>query len=569
VFTATDPEARSAYNAALAGGVPVVMEPWLLEEVIPRLQPEMVIWGLSSMDLSTSYGADNLDRYRDALETRTGTLAAVEQTTARFSALVRYRTILRRPSALFGTEAAIIEDDFATAAAVLGPGGERLDFTIDLAPDRATQVQTRLRNYHIDPVDIDAMQRTVDALRNDGITVVLAELPAPDRYVALHPEGAVDMARAHEAIRAIAEILEIPVIDLRYGYTDDDFVDYTHLDQAAAADLTTRLTTALTTTPAAEPTVESLLATANHAIGVVDRLYQPLLAGGDVERPPEYWISVNHQGRYGDLANAEQDGGFDIVTVGSSLVVNGFDPIQLAEAEGRRVFNAALPRLTPEELSLWLDTVIRLAHPDLVIYGTESRDVRMLGTDPGSCGGDVEDWVLSQELRNGAFSTVDAYEGLSWEHLMFGMPVHFAASDNYRAKVNEYGGKEDWAEVPDDELAASLARSDWEGPFPLCASRLEAQAANVAKLRSMGIQVVVVFMPVAELRVGQFDGGHQELEGVVAQMEAAVRAAGATAVLDFTDLLEASQFSDHIHANEEGRRIITAELIARLDALGL
>ncbi|MBU1494162.1 MAG: hypothetical protein KJ956_09360, partial [Actinobacteria bacterium] len=140
VFTATDPEARSAYNAALAGGVPVVMEPWLLEEVIPRLQPEMVIWGLSSMDLSTSYGDDNLARYRDALETRTGTLARVEQTTARFSALVRYRTILRRPSALFGTEADTIETDFRDAAAILGPDGERLDFTIDLAPDRATQV---------------------------------------------------------------------------------------------------------------------------------------------------------------------------------------------------------------------------------------------------------------------------------------------------------------------------------------------------------------------------------------------------------------------------------------------
>ena len=180
-FTAEDPEARTAWNAGLAGGVPVVMEPWLLDEVVPRLEPDLVVWGLSSMDFSTSYGEDNLERYLDALESRTGSLAAVEQAFADFSALVRYRTLLRRPSAMFGSEREDIEQDFADAAAILGSSGERRDFEVDYGERRAAQVESRFRGFRIDPADLEAVHRTVAALREQGIAVVFVEMPTPDR----------------------------------------------------------------------------------------------------------------------------------------------------------------------------------------------------------------------------------------------------------------------------------------------------------------------------------------------------------------------------------------------------
>ena len=105
-----------------------------------------------------------------------------------------------------------------------------------------------------DVVDIDAIERTVAALRAQGIEVVLAEMPVPNRYVALHPAGAEDVTRAHEAVGAIADLLGLPVIDLRYGFTDDDFVDYTHLAAGPAADLTERLATELSRAePSAAP----------------------------------------------------------------------------------------------------------------------------------------------------------------------------------------------------------------------------------------------------------------------------------------------------------------------------
>ena len=397
VFTATDPAARTAYNAGLAGGVPVVMEPWLQEEVVPRLQPDLVVWGLCSMDFSTSYGDDNLDRYRDALDSRIGALAAVEQTAARFSSLVHYRTILRHPSALFGSERDDIEDGFAAAAAILGNGGERLDFEVDTSPDRARQIQARLSNYRIDTTDIDALYRTVSALRDQGIEVVLAEMPIPNRYVFLHPEGAGDTARAHETILAIDDVFDIQIIDLRYGFTDDDFVDFTHLDQSAAAALTTQLTAYLANTTlqpsepeGSDPTpagpqvtapttssgttipglpAESLLDTTNRVIDVNNRLYHHLLGGGDTLSTPAYWTSSDHAGKHGDMANAVANGGFEVVMVGSSLVVNGFDPVLFTELDDRTAFDAGLAAVGPERLSIWLESVLRLTDPELVVYG--------------------------------------------------------------------------------------------------------------------------------------------------------------------------------------------------------
>ena len=72
---------------------------------------------------------------------------------------MRYRTLLRRPSALFGSEREGIEADFEDAAAILGAGGERRDFVVDFGADRGAQVEARFRNFRIDESDIRAVAR--------------------------------------------------------------------------------------------------------------------------------------------------------------------------------------------------------------------------------------------------------------------------------------------------------------------------------------------------------------------------------------------------------------------------
>jgi len=317
------------------------------------------------------------------------------------------------------------------------------------------------------------------------------------------------------------------------------------------------------------PSADSLIATAQRAISTFGALYDQLLGEGNTIGPNDHWITAGHRGRNGDMANAFEDGGFDIVFVGSSLVVNGFDPIRLADADGRRVFNAGLPRITAEELILWLDTVVRLAMPDLVVYGTETRDVRILGTGEGFCGDEIDDWVWSEDLHDNAFASVDAYDGLQWEHLMFGDPFRFVASENYRAGTNDLGGKVAWTTSTLAEIEISLERSGWEGAYPLCAPRIDAMAANVAKLKDLGIDVIVVLMPVSDYRVTQFERGREEVDAIHALMESAALAAGADAVLDYGGLLTNDQFRDAIHAGENGRMAITDALSADIVRLGL
>ena len=85
----------TSYNAGLNGGTPDVMERWLLEEVVHRLHPTTVVWGLSSLDLAPNYGDRQREVYDNALATRTGLHADAEQAAAGWSDLIANRTALR------------------------------------------------------------------------------------------------------------------------------------------------------------------------------------------------------------------------------------------------------------------------------------------------------------------------------------------------------------------------------------------------------------------------------------------------------------------------------------------
>ncbi|MBU1866723.1 MAG: hypothetical protein KKE89_09940, partial [Actinobacteria bacterium] len=555
-----------------------------------------------SMDLSTSYGDDNLARYRDALETRTGSLAAVEQTTARFSALVRYRTILRRPSALFGTEAATIEDDFATATAVLGPGGERLDFTIDLAPDRATQVQTRLRNYHIDETDLQALYRTTESLRSQGVTVVLAELPAPDRYVALHPEGALDMARAHEAIRAIAEILEIPVIDLRYGYTDDDFVDYTHLDQAAAADLTTRLTTALTTTPppagpgetttTSTPAAGPPLDTARRAYRTIESLHHPLTGGGELLRVPDHWFRrFGYVHEWNAAWHRQLGNEFDVVFLGSSMMLYAGDPRVFTEldAAGRNAYNASVPGSYPEDQRMWVEEfVLPSFSPSLVVWGLATRDIQAFDDGEGGCLFPTTVWDKMVRVREKAFAPIDALDGVPWHDLYFAETLTDDADPLIRAEISTLGDRIDYGdgpvieETPFPEASRALFRSasaalalqeDEEGPaleeMQVCQERYGPIADTIEWLVGQGVDVLVVGMPMDDRQAGRLPQGRAQQIEIHAEIGRVAVEAGAIGFIDLGEAFPDESFTDvGVHLSYPASRQFTEIVVEELRAIG-
>lgn len=223
------------YNAGLAGGTPEVMQRWLLEEVVPRLEPTTVVWGLSSFDVAPAWGEQQRAIYDDALATRAGWMGDLERWMAERSELVANRTVLRSISDTFGQGADDRAAELDEAARFLGPGGERLDFRVDLGAERREIVEARLVGFAPSAADLATIEATVRALEAGGIEVVLAELPVPDRFVAAHPVGTAGFASVRIALADLAARVGVRFIAATDGFDDADFVDYTHLDQDAAA----------------------------------------------------------------------------------------------------------------------------------------------------------------------------------------------------------------------------------------------------------------------------------------------------------------------------------------------
>ncbi|NNF55492.1 MAG: hypothetical protein HKN03_13750 [Acidimicrobiales bacterium] len=237
----------SVYNAGINGGVPVVVEPWLLDQVMDRLNVSTVVWGLSALDISAAYGQATESAYRSALNTKDGASASVERTAASFSALVRNRTILREPSALAGVIANQRLTDRGEAETNMGDRGERIDFRRVVAPSRQAEMRGRITPFVLDRDDLAAIARTVDQLLAAGIAVVLVELPVPPRFTDLYRSGPAEHELVHATVTALGAELDVPVVSVAEDFTNNDFVDFTHLGEAAARRFSLQTAEALAT----------------------------------------------------------------------------------------------------------------------------------------------------------------------------------------------------------------------------------------------------------------------------------------------------------------------------------
>lgn len=231
---------RSTYNAGLNGGVPTVMEPWLIDHVLERLagggtepKPETVIWGLSSLDFSLAYGNATIEAFDDAPSTGTGPLAHLDQMVADRSEFVANRSVLRDPSALAGQERQDSVERYEKALGALGSAGERRDYTTSVSLDRANEVRKRISPYALDVDDIAAVVRTIEDLEELGVEVILVELPVPPRFLELY-ENTDSHAGFQRALAALSTELDVELISATGGYDNSDFVDYTHLNEASA-----------------------------------------------------------------------------------------------------------------------------------------------------------------------------------------------------------------------------------------------------------------------------------------------------------------------------------------------
>ena len=225
----------TSYNAAIPAGVPPIQERWLLDQVLDRVDTDVVVWGMSVIDLNDGRDLTVLDSYESAHATRPGTLAAAERTLAKGSGLFRYRRQLVDPDAWadrtkLDAIRSVIRDD----------GQRQPSKRTPTAAERRRVSSQVVSDFEVGGIMMASARRTMQQLDDRGIDVVIVWLPVPDRLVELLPHRG-DEVRARQKARQLAADFDATFVDVSEGFTNDDFLDYTHLGEEAAVRLTHRL----------------------------------------------------------------------------------------------------------------------------------------------------------------------------------------------------------------------------------------------------------------------------------------------------------------------------------------
>lgn len=233
-----------AYNAALRGASLVMTEKWLELAVVPALRPRVVVLGVSTRELNANDGAQatTTERFLDApavrrLTGRETALDRAERWGERFSALLRYRTVLRRPGDLFAKGGAV-------EGATIGADGHddsfrQRSYELDDAA-RSFFAREPLHDFAVGTAQLQSLRRTVEWLRRRGIDVVVVAMPVTADYAALHPGGTptyeAAIARLRDtAVGAGARWVDVGIWPTRL------FADPMHVNGAGAARFTDRI----------------------------------------------------------------------------------------------------------------------------------------------------------------------------------------------------------------------------------------------------------------------------------------------------------------------------------------
>lgn len=251
-FDRVEPRDRPSFNAAINGADARLVEPWLLDVVVPRLRPQTVVIGVSSRDLNDHASHRQFDLFRTSDEGRwvmrhRSLPDRLERAAERWSYLVRYRDDLRRPRRIAG------QHDPLREVARIGPLGQLRALDIYAHADYAVTPRfvrearsDALRDYSIGGAQTAALRRTVTGLRARGVRVVLLEMPVTQDAIALHPRGAADYERFTTRLREVAGATGAEIVDLTGAFGSTRFFfDPFHLNGSGRAAFTVALGTRL------------------------------------------------------------------------------------------------------------------------------------------------------------------------------------------------------------------------------------------------------------------------------------------------------------------------------------
>lgn len=225
-------------NVSLGGGgQTTVVERWLLEEVAPRIAPEKIIWGISSLDFNSARRESTIKRYNTARLSRKGALATADRYLTSFSALARNRAALRDPYGMLkvitgGDLSTRLPDRAQPRAASFDLGYKPLTVA-KLKKLQRTQIayarDVQLRGYALGAEEIAAFKRTLRRLKASNIEPAVVLMPVTQAFIDAHPDGAQDFNEWRDQVSAAAKSEGVPVLDRTRAMPDTAFRDAEHL----------------------------------------------------------------------------------------------------------------------------------------------------------------------------------------------------------------------------------------------------------------------------------------------------------------------------------------------------
>ena len=220
---------RRAYNAALHRGFLPLTERWLLDEVLPRLRPRLVVLGVGVLDL-TDNGIGQyevVDRFEGALARRRDATARLRRTAIERSAVLRHGLAVRGSTVMLR--------DLR-----VGEYGEGLEFAdateYRLSDKKRAYIEDELlADYETGPKCIETLGRIVAGIRATGAAVVVVELPHTDELLPMLPGGQPRVDRARQELRRAVSELGVRLVDDLFapaGREQRWFADCIHLNGA-------------------------------------------------------------------------------------------------------------------------------------------------------------------------------------------------------------------------------------------------------------------------------------------------------------------------------------------------
>lgn len=235
IIEAEVPSIRRASNMALPAAQTPVVRKWLLDQVVPRLHPERVVWGVQSLDFNGGRRQPTIERYDSGLAVRTGFFASLDQSLSSLFALSRFRATLRNPRFVVDFLRAQPSEAGAELEDLLSPTnvGHRADEGKTLTEFHRIQ-NAVLGGFVIGSREVADFEYTIEALKAQGIDVVVVLMPIPDDYVQAHPNGEVDFSNFQDWLSGEVASLGVPYFDHSRTMRSNTFFDYTHLASAGA-----------------------------------------------------------------------------------------------------------------------------------------------------------------------------------------------------------------------------------------------------------------------------------------------------------------------------------------------